>query len=84
MGCNTLIAIRIEDREGTSVEVQRVLSKNGCDIMVRLGLHDHGDGNVCSPCGTMILQMSCDPDRAKSVVKELQEIKGVRAQFIDI
>lgn len=84
MSCSTLIALRIEDREGAAVEVQRVLTKNGCDITVRLGLHDHNGSDVSSPGGTMILQMSCAADRAKNVVKELQEIKGVRAQFIDL
>lgn len=83
MSCGTLIAIRVEDRDNSAIEVQRVLTKNGCDITVRLGLHDCG-GGVCSPCGTMILQMSCKSDDAKKVVKELQEIKGVKAQFIDL
>jgi hypothetical protein len=82
--CGTLIAIRIEDREHAAVDVQRVLTKNGCDICVRLGLHDRGDGNVCSPGGTMILQMSCPPEDGKKVVRELQDIKGVKAQFIDL
>ena len=84
MGRNTLIAVRIANREDTAVNVQRVLTKNGCNITVRLGLHDHEDGNACSPNGTMILQMSCGQEQAKNVVKELQEIKGVLAQFIDL
>jgi hypothetical protein len=84
MSCNTLIAVRVEDREDNAVKVQQVLTKNGCDIKVRLGLHDHEDGNVCSPCGTMILQMSSTIESAKIVVKELQQIKGVKAQFIDL
>ena len=84
MGCSSLIAVRVENREDAAVEVQRILTKNGCDITVRLGLHDREDGNVCSPSGTMILQMSCGPDRAKNVVTELQGIKGVKAQFIDL
>jgi hypothetical protein len=84
MSCNTLIAIRVEDRDNNAVKVQQVLTKNGCDINVRLGLHDRGDGNVCSPCGTMILQMSCSSGDAKKVVEELRTIKGVKAQFIDL
>ena len=84
MSGNSLIAVRIENREDSAVEVQRVLTKNGCDIAVRVGLHDRDGSNVCSPSGTMILQMSCGPDQAKNVVKELQEIKGVRAQLIDL
>ena len=84
MGHSTLIAIRVEDRDNTAVEVQRILTKNGCDITVRLGLHDREEGNVCSPCCTMILQMSCPPEHAKKVVGELQGVRGVKAQFIDL
>jgi hypothetical protein len=84
MSFNTLIAIRVEDRDNCALKVQQVLTKNGCDINVRLGLHDRGDENACSPCGTMILQMSCSPEAAKQVVGELREIDGVKAQFIDL
>jgi lipoate-protein ligase B len=81
---NTLMAIRISDRDSGAVKVQQVLTKHGCSINVRLGLHDQEDGNVCSPCGTMILQLSCAPDDAKCVVDDLRKIGGVKAQFIDL
>jgi hypothetical protein len=79
-----LIAVRIDDREESSAHVQRVLTKNGCSINVRLGLHDRGDGDICLPGGTLILQLSCDKEGAKSVVAELKKIDGVKAQFIDL
>jgi hypothetical protein len=81
---NALIAVRVDDREENAVKVQRVLTKNGCSINVRLGLHDQGDGGVCLPGGTLILQLSCGTEGAKSVVDELKKIKGVKAQFIDL
>ncbi|MDR3279555.1 MAG: hypothetical protein LBT23_03490 [Synergistaceae bacterium] len=81
---NTLIAIRVEDRDCAAVKVQGVLTKHGCSISVRLGLHDQDEGDVCSPSGTMILQLSCAPADARVVVDELKGIDGVKAQFIDL
>jgi len=81
---NTLIAIRVEDRDNAAVNVQKALTKHGCIINVRLGLHDQEDGNVCSPCGTMILQLACTPEAAHVVVNDLKAIDGVKAQFIDL
>jgi ribose 5-phosphate isomerase len=84
MSKGTLIAVRVEDRGNSAVRVQQVLTDFGCSINVRLGLHDQGDDNVCSPCGTMILQLSCGSEDAKKIVKELNGIVGVKSQFIDL
>jgi hypothetical protein len=81
---NALIAVRVDDREENAVKVQQVLTKNGCSINVRLGLHDQDGGGVCLPGGTLILQLSCGTEGAKSVVEELRKINGVKAQFIDL
>ena len=69
---NALIAVRVDDREESAVKVQHVLTKHGCGINVRLGLRDRGDGGVCLPGGTLILQLSCGTEGAKSVVEELK------------
>ncbi|MDR1581499.1 MAG: hypothetical protein LBS35_14175 [Synergistaceae bacterium] len=81
---NALIAVRVDDREENAVKVQQVLTQNGCSISVRLGLHDQGEGGVCLSGGTLILQLSCGTEGAKSVVEELKKIKGVKAQFINL
>jgi hypothetical protein len=78
------MAVRVSDRSSAAVRVQQVLTEHGCSISVRLGLHDQDEGSVCSPCGTMILQLSCSPPDARGVVEELNRIEGVKAQFIDL
>jgi hypothetical protein len=81
---NVLIAVRVCDRDNNALKIQQTLTKHGCHINVRLGLHDSEDGNVCSPCGTMILQLSCPPEDAKIVVDDLCKIDSVKAQLIDL
>ena len=46
MVCNTLMAIRIKNRDVNAAKVQEVLTHNGCSISMRLGLHDPAENNV--------------------------------------
>jgi hypothetical protein len=78
------MAIRVSDRNKNAVKIQEVLTKHGCDINMRLGLHDQEDGDVCSPCGTLILQLCCSMEPAKLVEADLLKIDGVRAKIIDL
>jgi hypothetical protein len=78
----TLLVLRINDREDTALEIQKVLTAHGCKIMTRLGLHDHDDG-TCSPCGTMVLQLRCSSEECKAVEADLVKIEGVKAKFVD-
>ncbi|MDR1137154.1 MAG: hypothetical protein LBK91_02415 [Synergistaceae bacterium] len=80
-----LVAVRVGNRDSSALKIQETLTKHGCSISVRLGLHDNEEGGgVCSPCGTMILQLSCSPDDARALVEELRKIDSVKAQFIDL
>ena len=45
MNCLQIMAVRVDKRETTAVEVQKVLTEYGCSIRTRLGLHDQPAGN---------------------------------------
>ncbi|MDL2263248.1 hypothetical protein LJC31_01205 [Synergistaceae bacterium OttesenSCG-928-I11] len=83
MACGTLMAIRVQDRDNTAVKIQEVLTRHGCMIDMRLGLHDQDGANVCSTSGTLILRMCCTPDEARLVEADLTKIEGVKAKFVD-
>lgn len=84
MAYGTLMAIRIQDRDNTAVKIQEVLTRHGCKIDMRLGLHDNEGEKVCSNSGTLILRMCCTSDEAKLVEADLAKIDGVKAKFIDL
>ncbi|MDR0615707.1 MAG: hypothetical protein LBG29_02770 [Synergistaceae bacterium] len=77
-----LLVLRINYREDTALEIQKILTAHGCKIMTRLGLHDHGSA-TCSPCGTIILQLSCSSEERKAVEADILKIGGVKARFVD-
>lgn len=84
MVCNTLMAIRIKNRDANAMKVQDILTHHGCSISMRLGLHDPMEGNLCSSDGTLILQLCCPPEDARRIEAELKKIDGVKAKFIDL
>lgn len=84
MDCNSLMALRVADRDSSALKIQEVLTKHGCQINMRLGLHDTDGGNVCSSTGTMILRLCCPASEAKEIEAALVKIPGVKAKFIDL
>ena len=80
-----LLALRVSNRDASAMKIQEVLSKHGCRISMRLGLHDvEGEGsNVCSTEGTMILRLCCSDEEGRAIEADLVKIDGVKAKFID-
>lgn len=53
----TILGIKIEDRMKEAGEVQKLLSRYGCSIKTRLGLHEVA-GDYCSTSGLIILELA--------------------------
>lgn len=76
-----LVAIKIEARENSASKVQNVLTQYGCNIKVRLGLHDL-PVNACSSSGLIILEVV--GDEIKEMVSQLKVIEGVSVEQVTI
>lgn len=63
----TIIGICLDNRLEASVEFQKIISKFGCQIRTRLGLHPSKD-IVCLNRGVILLEASGD---VELLVKEL-------------
>lgn len=71
------MAIAIEPRNINAPRVQEILTKHGCIIKVRLGMHDLGD-NTCSTRGLILLQLCGNEEEIKTLKKDLEKIEGVK------
>ena len=79
MACDIMV-VKIGDRRERSPQVQEVLSKFGCSIKVRLGLHE--TENVCSEEGILILQLTGDTKEMLKLETALNEMKDVKAKMV--
>ena len=81
--CSIIMAILQEKRVETALKVQDVLTKYGCYIRVRLGLHDSAV-NECSNSGMIILQLCGDDLVISDMQKELQVIPNVKVKYMTL
>ncbi|WP_430883762.1 hypothetical protein [Fusibacter sp. JL216-2] len=71
-----IMGIQVGDRESEAVKVQELLTKHGCIIKTRLGLHEAG--NLCSSKGLIILEFIAGKDEeVKILMDALQKIEDI-------
>ncbi|MEA4815969.1 MAG: hypothetical protein VB120_03810 [Lachnospiraceae bacterium] len=83
MSCYYIIGIRMDNRVSNALNFQEVLTKNGCKIRARLGLHEVSD-NLCANDGLIILQPCGEKEDVEQLVKDLNNLEGVSAKLIDL
>ncbi len=82
MNCRTIMAVVISKRIAEAVKVQQVLTKHGCIIKLRVGLHEAGE--VCADDGLVLLNL-CGTNKDVAALKaDLNKIKGVKAKAMTV
>lgn len=82
MSCYNIMAVLVSHRINNAKELQEILTKYGCIIKVRLGLHEAGD--VCSEEGLIILQLCGQEDEINALADELNKQEGIKAKNMQI
>lgn len=72
-----ILGVLITNREIEAGNVQRILTKFGCSIKTRLGLHEIST-DLCSPCGLILLELLGDAGEMDKLEKELDQLEGVQ------
>jgi hypothetical protein len=74
-----VLGLFLNDRLEAAKEVQSALTKFGCSIKTRLGLHEVVD-NMCSTSGLILLELTEDREEALKLENELLKIDGVQVE----
>ena len=77
---HTIFGIHISRRTENVPAVQATLTKYGCNIRTRLGIHD-SDATSCSPSGLVLVDVF--GDETESFYAELGALNGVELQRMD-
>lgn len=81
MDCSTVMAILIDKRTDAAPTVQEILTKNGCIIDARIGLHHVGD---YSEEGLIILNLCGSEEEITKLETELQTVHRVKAEKMKV
>ena len=74
-----ILGVLITDRKKEAGEVQKVLTKFGCSIKTRLGLHEASD-ETCSNEGLILLELTGEYKEMDNLEKELESIEGTQTK----
>jgi len=73
----------VDNRVGNALKIQETLTKNGCIIKTRLGLHEVSETS-CANDGLILLQPCGNKEEIEKLVADLNALDGVRAKLIDL
>lgn len=83
MSCYYVVGIRMDNRTGNALKFQETLTKNGCRIKARLGLHQVSE-DACSNDGLVVLQPCGEKEEVERLVADLNALEGITAKLIDL
>ena len=79
MTTTTILGVLLRKRTITSPEFQAVISKHGCIIKTRIGVHNTSEG-VCLPEGVILLDLIGTPEEKQALENDLRNIDGAEIQ----
>lgn len=76
-----LVLVKIKARTQKAPRIQEVLTRHGCDITLRLGIHEVTDAS-CANEGLIVLQVKPDLRLVESLVADLQAVGDVEVKTV--
>lgn len=83
MSCYYVIGVRMDNRVGNALKLQEALTKNGCKIKARIGLHEVSE-DACANDGLIILQPCGKQEEVEQLAVDLNKLDGVTAKLMDL
>lgn len=77
-----IMAVVINHRSNNAPKVQEIFTKYGCNIRMRVGLHE--TDNTCSEEGLILLQLTGSKEEIGELEKQLNDMEGVRTKTLSI
>lgn len=83
MNCYYLIGLRVNHRHANALKLQAMLTEFGCNIKLRVGLHETNE-NACSDDGVIMLQACGDRAVIDNMLRSFGTLEGVTAKLMDL
>lgn len=83
MSCYYIIGLRLNARSHNAALLQEELTKFGCNIKMRLGLHET-DEKYCANDGVILLQACGEAEEIQTMLAAFNALDGVSAKLMDL
>ena len=81
--CCYIIGVRVNHRVANAVGLQEVLTRYGCNIKLREGLHETSE-KFCADDGVIMLQVCGEKADLEGMVSALNAMEGIRAKMLEL
>lgn len=78
-----VVLIKVDHRSSEAAKVQDILTEYGCNIKVRLGLHEVSK-DFCANDGLIVLEVEGKDEELKALVGKLNELNYIQAKMIEM
>ncbi|MDD2227802.1 MAG: hypothetical protein PHY48_00135 [Candidatus Cloacimonetes bacterium] len=78
-----VVLIKIDHRSTEASVVQDILTQYGCNIKVRLGLHEVSK-EFCANDGLIVLEVEGKQDELTAMLTALKAVNYVQAQIVEM
>ena len=79
--CCYIIGIRVNHRVANAVGLQELLTKFGCNIKLRVGLHETSE-KFCADDGVIMLQVCGEKADLEAMLAALNAVEGIKAKML--
>ena len=83
MNCYYIIGLRVDHRRSNALNLQKALTEFGCNIRLRVGLHETSE-EFCSDDGVIMLQACGDRETIDRMVEAFNAMEGVSAKMMHL
>ncbi|HIR08461.1 MAG TPA: hypothetical protein IAA71_09690 [Candidatus Pullichristensenella stercoripullorum] len=81
--CCYIIGIRVNHRVANAVGLQELLTKFGCNIKLRVGLHETSE-KFCADDGVIMLQVCGEKADLEAMLAALNAVEGIKAKMLEL
>lgn len=78
---STIMAVSIDNRLHDAPKFQELITRHGCIIRTRLGLHDI---NSCSKEGLILLQLYGEEENIQALGNDINSLNSVKAKWMKL
>lgn len=75
----TILGIKLNNRNQKATELQDILTKYGCSIRSRIGLHDN-EAVEADDQGIILLELTGDQQEQQNLEKSLKNLEDIQIQ----
>lgn len=77
-----IMMIFVNHRKDSAISVQNLLTKHGCAIKTRIGLHE--TSAQCAEDGLILLQLEGELSEFNALEKDLKQLDGVQTKLVQL